>query len=391
MIIYKRHRQDCQYKNGSGKDRDHSHRCTCSVWVEWNASGKQQRNPVRDAAGQPTSSWSEADKLASANTQSTGNPSVAPQRIASTVTVADAIATFLNHKSAEWEAGTMAKAKLTLKRLQQFCDSQGVTLLSDVTLETLDNWKLEWTFKSPIAKRNNQERVRAFFRRCFELGYIAKNPTLLWERVKVKNQALNVNPFEPKEYAAVVKAVDHVKDMTATQTVRVKALMNLQRWSGLSLVDAVCLSKDELQEAKTKQGSVYRVVTERQKTEAPINNVIPSDVAELLLEAKNGNAKYFFWTGTSTPKSAVSYFDKLYRKVFAQAKIPTNGKLSHRFRHTFAVELLKAGVDIRKVSKALGHSSVTITERYYTRWNKAQQDLLDDDLTGAWGKKAGAK
>ena len=39
-----------------------------------------------------------------------------------------------------------------------------------------------------------------------------------------------------------------------------------------------------------------------------------------------------------------------------------------------------AGVDIRKVSKALGHSSLTITERYYAKWNKAQQDILDGDL-----------
>ena len=62
----------------------------------------------------------------------------------------------------------------------------------------------------------------------------------------------------------------------------------------------------------------------------------------------------------------------------------------HRFRHTFAVELLKAEVDIRKVSKALGHSSVTITEKYYAKWNKAQQDLLDADLTGAWGKSSRA-
>jgi integrase/recombinase XerD len=381
MILYKRHKQDCQYRNGAGKDRDHSHRCLCSVWVEWNAKGKQQRHPVRDNAGQPTSSWSEAEKLASQNVGETGNPSVATK--AAAVTVADAVATFLKHKEGHWQATTLAKAKLTLQRLQDFCDSQGITLLADVDTKALDNWKLEWTFKSPIAKRNNQERVRAFFRRCFELGDIPKNPTLLWEKVKVKNQGLNVNPLEPKEYAALLKAVDHVKAITPTQSVRVKALMQLQRWSGLSLVDAVCLSKDELVEA----GGVYRVVTERQKTEASINNVIPSDVAKLLLEAKNGNPKYFFWTGTSTPKSAVSYFDKLYRKVFKQAKIPTDGKLSHRFRHTFSVELLKAGVDIRKVSKALGHSSVTITERYYAKWNKAQQDLLDSDLTGAWGKR----
>jgi site-specific recombinase XerD len=55
-------------------------------------------------------------------------------------------------------------------------------------------------------------------------------------------------------------------------------------------------------------------------------------------------------------------------------------------RHTFSVELLKAGVDIRKVSKALGHSSVTITERHYAKWNKAQQDILDGDLASAWRK-----
>jgi hypothetical protein len=36
-------------------------------------------------------------------------------------------------------------------------------------------------------------------------------------------------------------------------------------------------------------------------------------------------------------------------------------------------ELLKAGVDIRKVSRALEHSSVVITERYYAKWNKAQR------------------
>jgi integrase len=53
---------------------------------------------------------------------------------------------------------------------------------------------------------------------------------------------------------------------------------------------------------------------------------------------------------------------------------------------TFSVELLKAGVDIRKVSKALGHSSVTITERYYAKWNTAQQGILDGDLASAWKK-----
>src|SRR5207245_1107819 len=70
-------------------------------------------------------------------------------------------------------------------------------------------------------------------------------------------------------------------------------------------------------------------------------------------------------------------------KIFKLAGIEGT---SHMFRHTFSVELLKTGVDIRKVSKALGHSSVTITERYYAKWNKAQQDILDGDLARAWKK-----
>lgn len=37
------------------------------------------------------------------------------------------------------------------------------------------------------------------------------------------------------------------------------------------------------------------------------------------------------------------------------------------------------------MSKALEHDSVTITEKYYAKWNKAQQDILDEDLTRAWG------
>ena len=35
-------------------------------------------------------------------------------------------------------------------------------------------------------------------------------------------------------------------------------------------------------------------------------------------------------------------------------------------------------------ARALGHSSVVITERYYAKWNKAQQDILDGDLARAW-------
>jgi integrase len=181
-----------------------------------------------------------------------------------------------------------------------------------------------------------------------------------------------------KEYEQIIAATGKTT-MTSANAARIKTLMQLQRWSGLSLVDAVCLSKDELKQA----GDVFRVELDRQKTGIHINNVIPAWLGEELMTVKNGNPKFFFWSGTTTPEDAPSYFQKLYRKVFKASGVEGS---SHDFRHTFAIELLTAGVDIRAVSKALGHSSVTITEKYYSRWCPSQQVVLDDALTTSWAK-----
>jgi hypothetical protein len=56
----------------------------------------------------------------------------------------------------------------------------------------------------------------------------------------------------------------------------------------------------------------------------------------------------------------------------------------HRFRDTFAVELLLSGVPIERVSILLGHQSVRITERHYAPWVRSRQEQLEADLANAW-------
>ena len=70
------------------------------------------------------------------------------------------------------------------------------------------------------------------------------------------------------------------------------------------------------------------------------------------------------------------------RRLFELAGV--EGGHAHRFRDTFAVELLLSGVPIDQVAVLLGHSSVKITEKHYSPWVKARQDQLEAAVRKAW-------
>jgi integrase len=105
---------------------------------------------------------------------------------------------------------------------------------------------------------------------------------------------------------------------------------------------------------------------------------VPAWLGKELLRVKNGNRTYFFISGEATPKGAVSVFDKMYRQVFKAAGV--DGTSAPHFQRGTT----EGRCGHPQVSKALGHTSVTISERYYAKWNKAQQDILDGDLASAW-------
>jgi len=300
VILYKRHKATCEHR----EDKNYR-RCRCSVWMEYNIKGIQTRKSAK------TFSWETAQEKARAiekthlDAELGRGPAPAEAK-----TVEQAIALFMDSKRCEdLSENTLYKHTLTLKRLQAFCDAKSIFFVKDITLSHLTTWRAAWTFESPLAKRNNQERVKSFFKFCYDAGLIPANPTAQLSSIQVKaDEANHVRPFEPKEYKAILAAVSKTGLQPHNQA-RVQACMQLQRWSGLSIVDAVCLSKDELQQS----GKVFRVRTQRRKTGAHINNVIPSWLGKELLRVKHGNPTYFFLSGEATTKGAVSTIDKMYR------------------------------------------------------------------------------
>jgi integrase/recombinase XerD len=94
--------------------------------------------------------------------------------------------------------------------------------------------------------------------------------------------------------------------------------------------------------------------------------------------------RYFFWTGNSTLHTAIGTWQRSLQSLFKLAGIE-NG-YAHRFRDTFSVELLLAGVPIEQVSVLIGHGGSKITSMHYSPWVRSRQEQLAKDLQRAWNQ-----
>jgi integrase len=68
--------------------------------------------------------------------------------------------------------------------------------------------------------------------------------------------------------------------------------------------------------------------------------------------------QYWFWSGSEELETAITNWRARLHRLCELAKIPDGH--AHRFRDTFAVELLLAGVPIEWVSILLGRQSIPL-------------------------------
>ena len=146
------------------------------------------------------------------------------------------------------------------------------------------------------------------------------------------------------------------------------------RYSGLRKQDAACLAKDLITDG--------RLMLYTAKTGTPVYLPLPPTVVKALESIPHSSTEYFFWTGEGTPKANAGLWNKRLVKMFRAVGIPNAH--AHRFRDTFAVEMLLKGVPLERVSILLGHTSVRVTERHYSPWIKARQEQAEQDVMLTW-------
>lgn len=364
LTIYRRHTASCPHQQKGRR----WHRCHCPIWAQGSLAGEYVRRSldltVWGAAQERVRGWEASGQIGVVKYD------IPSLREAVAKNLADAEARNLKRES-------IKKIRDVLeRRLLTFCRAQGYRTLKQLNVDAVREFRNELVEDySPNSVRKRLEYVRAFLSFCQHSGWIAANPAAVIKAPRADHSP--TLPFERTQIRAMLKAAamfPTTGKFRAGNRKRIRAMILLLRFGGLRISDAAVLGRTQL------RGDKLFLYT--QKTGTPVWVPLPGRVVAALHDAPSDSPQHFFWNGRCLPTSAVKIWERTFQRVFQLAKIP-DGTI-HRFRDTFAVELLLKGVPIDQLSILLGHSSLTVTEKHYSPWVKARQQQLEAAVRKAW-------
>lgn len=369
LTLYRRHKATCPEFS---KGRNSHNRCKCMIWADGVLAGTEERKSVK------TRDWTKAQK--------TVRDWEAEEKIIEgtvAVTLADTWAALLADLKTRVSYETVRKYKTLESQMTAWGNELGLTLLSQFDLDTLSQFRQTWKDSQRTASKK-VERLRALFSFALARKWIEENPAKAIKLPKVS--ICPTMPLTHEEMVKILAACDGLQVSSQPSARlgahRLKTLILLMRYTGMRVSDAVTFSTDRL--------DGKRLFLYTQKTGVPVYTVLPDSILKALEATPRVTETNYFWSGNGKRQTAVCDWQGKIKNVFDLAGISKGmgNAVSHRFRDTFAVELLLAGVPIERVSVLLGHQSVRVTEKHYNPWVRSRQEQLEADVRNAWKSDA---
>lgn len=362
LTTYRRHRKDCEHRSEGRKYR----RCRCPIWVDGFLAGQEIRKSL------DTSDWQKAQDIVR-EWEANGE---APAQVNEPITLEKAKTDYLADAAArKLKDSTIDRHRILLRQLQQFAEKEGLRYLKQFDTPTLRRFRASWK-DGDLAGLKKLERLRTFFKFARENGWIEDNPARAIKNPKVRMAP--TLPFSQAEmsriYTAATQKIDSVRSDGRNRARIVRALVLFLRYTGLRFSDAVGCSVERL-----KDGKIWLYT---QKTGQHVYCPLPVFAVKELEAAPKVSERYWFWTGEGKLETARKKWSESLAALFKKAEI--EGGHAHRFRDTFAVELLLNGTPIENVQAFLGHASVRVTEKHYAPWVRARQERAEADVKRSW-------
>lgn len=256
-------------------------------------------------------------------------------------------------------SGTKRHYNTLIARLEEY---GRLNRWEDLTVENLCDWDA-WLHRLPARQSsadrlqkkpvgrvcdgtvwNHHKWLKAMLSRAERFGLIARNPYVSL-RGQFKRGDKESVEYLTRDEMLRIEAVD-VKSDARLEVAR--DLFIIQMYTGLSFSD---LMKFNIKDYNKVSGRYVRVGT-RVKTGVPFVSMLLPPVVAIL--------KKYNW---QIPVVNNADYNRDLKIIGQAANIDTRLH-SHLARHTFATWMLSEGVPIESLSKMLGHTNITQTQRY---------------------------
>lgn len=381
LAPYRRHSPDCKHASkGAGYTN-----CRCAIWCYGQTDdGRTIRQSLK------TRDWSRANRrmeqlqstplaAATAAAAGAGLPGDA-------VMVRAAVDLYLaDCERRQLAASTLVSYRRTFEPFLSHCHAHGVDYMPQLSLALFGSFHV---IRKVTAKtqRKEIEHLRAFCAFAVMQEWQTKN---FAKAIKPPRDTAPVTlPFERSEIAAMLASVDELYRGDFRRVARVsfggdhrpeadlqlersyaRALLLLLLYSGLRISDAVTMRRDRLNVAT---GDLFM---RTMKTGYPLFLQLNRAAVDALTALPDRGSCFFWYQGSGVLHSHLEMARRMIKRVAELAGV--KDAHPHRFRDTFAKELLVNGATMRTVQLLLGHSSIKTTEKYYAAFVPEHQDALN--------------
>lgn len=351
--LYRRHIEDCPHASKGAAWT----RCNCPIYADGLIDGKRFRRSMR------TRSWSQAEaKLAAVQRSS-------PEDQAALVSprLSQAVAAYIEDlKFRRKSENTVIGYRC---QLQKFVGAMGVTPLRDIDSDAIQGFLASKKGKRSdgmVASTLRKEVavLRAFYAFCQRKGWVTENPAKDVSKPKIPK--LVTQPLDRRD---LDRMFAFARSMRGRRGLEARALLYTLTYTGFRISDVSNLRRGDY---NRKTG--YLTLPWMEKTGKPVRLKLHPDAVGALDALGGDGERWFYLWGAQTQGARIKKLRGRLTYIGDKLGIRAN---PHRFRDTFAVELLTNGADLRTVQHLLGHESIETTEKHYAHFVAEHQSILD--------------
>jgi site-specific recombinase XerD len=255
---------------------------------------------------------------------------------------------------------TVSSGKLFLGFLQQ----QGRRSVQEIRREDLEAYVEQEQDRGmkPCTVKGRLSHAYAFLGFLIEHGEVARE--LKDRKIRIKLPESLPKAMDPEDVRKLLAVINHVRNR-ALILVLLRTGMRIGELLGTKEMD-VHLKERKIEIPQAEKTGVGRVVYLSEDAQAALHawmNVRDSRKAFL-----------FYAQGKRRERMTYGAARMLFIKYLEKAGLADKGYTLHRLRHTFASEMLNAGMRLECLQQLLGHTNIQVTRRYARLTDKTREE-----------------